>query len=54
MQTLRGIAVSPGVATGEALIIDHEGFRIPRHFVTHDAVDDELQRLRRNLEVLEQ
>lgn len=45
MQTLQGIAVSPGVAIGEALVIDHEGFRIPRRFVTRDAVDDELRRL---------
>jgi phosphotransferase system enzyme I (PtsI) len=45
MQTLQGIAVSPGVAIGEALVIDNEGFRIPRRFVTRDAVDDELRRL---------
>jgi len=40
-----GIAVSPGVAMGEALVIDHEGFRIPRRFVVRDAVDEELRRL---------
>ncbi|MEO8495713.1 MAG: phosphoenolpyruvate-utilizing N-terminal domain-containing protein, partial [Planctomycetota bacterium] len=45
MRTLQGIAVSPGVAIGEALIVDNEGFRIPRRFVMRDAVDDELQRL---------
>lgn len=45
MRTLQGIAASPGVAIGEALIIDNEGFRIPRRFVTRDAVVDELQRL---------
>jgi len=45
MRTLQGIAVSPGVAIGEALIVDTEGFRIPRRFVMRDAVDDELQRL---------
>ncbi len=44
MQTLQGIAVSPGVALGEALIIDTEGFRIPHRFVAHDAVDDEIRR----------
>ena len=27
MQTLQGIAASPGVAIGEALIVDNEGFR---------------------------
>lgn len=45
MQKLQGIAVSPGVAIGEALVMDTEGFRIPRRFVARDAVDDELDRL---------
>jgi len=45
MQKLRGIAVSPGVALGEALVIDNEGFRIPRRFVARDAVESELDRL---------
>ncbi|MEX0865832.1 MAG: phosphoenolpyruvate--protein phosphotransferase [Pirellulales bacterium] len=45
MQRLQGIAVSPGVAIGEALVIDHEGFRIPRRFVARDTVDFELERL---------
>jgi signal transduction protein with GAF and PtsI domain len=45
MQRLQGIAVSPGVAIGEALVMDSEGFRIPRRFVARDAVIDELDRL---------
>ena len=45
MQKLQGIAVSPGVAIGEALVMDNEGFRIPRRFVARDAVEDELERL---------
>ena len=45
MQKLQGIAVSPGIAIGEALVMDTEGFRIPRRFVSRDAVDDELERL---------
>jgi len=45
MQRLQGIAVSPGVAIGEALVMDNEGFRIPRRFVARDAVEDELERL---------
>ncbi len=45
MERLQGIAVSPGVAIGEALILDHEGFRIPRRFLPRDAVDSELERL---------
>ncbi len=45
MQKLQGIAVSTGVAIGEAMIVDTEGFRIPRRFVSRDAVEDELERL---------
>ena len=45
MQTLQGIAVSPGVAIGEALVIDNEGFRIPQRFVARDAVQVEIRRL---------
>lgn len=45
MERLQGIAVSPGVAIGEALVLDHEGFRIPRRFLPRDAVEDELERL---------
>ncbi len=45
MRILQGIAVSPGVAVGEALVIDREGFRISRQHVSKDAVDVELQRL---------
>jgi phosphoenolpyruvate-protein phosphotransferase (PTS system enzyme I) len=45
MQRLQGIAVSPGIAIGEALVMDSEGFRIPRRFVARDAVDNELERL---------
>jgi phosphotransferase system enzyme I (PtsI) len=47
MERLQGIAVSPGVAIGEALVLDHEGFRIPRRFLPRDAVDAELERLDR-------
>ncbi|HUY31502.1 MAG TPA: phosphoenolpyruvate--protein phosphotransferase [Pirellulales bacterium] len=50
MQKLQGIAVSPGVAIGEAFVMDNEGFRIPRRFVDRDAVDDELERLQRAVE----
>ena len=45
MKKLQGIAVSPGVAIGEALVMDNEGFRIPRRFVARDAVEEELERL---------
>ena len=45
MRILQGLSASPGVAIGEALIIDDEGFRIPRRYVHRDAVVDELNRL---------
>jgi phosphoenolpyruvate-protein phosphotransferase (PTS system enzyme I) len=50
MERLQGIAVSPGVAIGEALVLDNEGFRIPRRFVQRDAVDEEVARLGRALD----
>lgn len=40
----RGIPVSPGVAIGPALVLGSESFRIPRRFVSIDAVDTELAR----------
>lgn len=46
MQRLQGIAVSPGVAIGEAMVLDHEGFRIPRRFLQRGAVEIELGRLK--------
>ena len=52
MPTLQGISVSSGVAIGEALVIDHEGFRIPRRFLMRDAVEDELQRLAAAIEAV--
>lgn len=45
MLRLQGIAVSPGVAIGEALVLDNEGFRIPRRFLPRNAVEQELTRL---------
>ena len=45
MERLQGIAVSPGIAIGEALVLDNEGFRIPRRFLPRDAVEEELERL---------
>jgi len=50
MKKLQGIAVSPGVAIGEALVLDMEGFRIPRRFVARDTVEYELERLEQAIE----
>jgi phosphotransferase system enzyme I (PtsI) len=46
MEIKRGIAVSPGVAIGPALILDSEWFRIPQRQVTADHREGEVQRLR--------
>lgn len=46
MLVKRGIAVSPGVAIGPALVLGTESFRIPQRFVSIDAVDTEIARFR--------
>ena len=45
MKVFSGIAVSPGVVSGPALVLGSENFRIPRKFVSKDAIEAELQRL---------
>jgi phosphotransferase system enzyme I (PtsI) len=49
MEIKRGIPVSPGVAIGPALVLDTEGFRIPRRFVERTGVAAELERLHQAL-----
>ena len=44
MKVYTGIAVSPGVVSGPVLVLGSENFRIPRKFVSRDAIDDELHR----------
>ncbi|MBR6435742.1 MAG: phosphoenolpyruvate--protein phosphotransferase [Thermoguttaceae bacterium] len=44
MITLKGIPVSPGIAFGEALVIDDEGFRISRSFIQPKNVEEEIKR----------
>mgnify|MGYP005640165483 FL=1 len=46
----RGIAVSPGVVTGTALLLGSEDFRIPRTVVSVDAIDTEIARFHVALE----
>ena len=50
MIKLQGTSVSPGVAIGDAFVMGAEGFRIPKHFVLKDAVDDELRRFQNALQ----
>ena len=54
MIKLQGIAVSPGVAIGDAFVMGAEGFRIPKHFVRKDAVEDELRRFQNALKTAEE
>jgi phosphotransferase system enzyme I (PtsI) len=49
MEIKRGIAVSPGVVLGPALVFDSEGMRIPRRFIGNDHLDAEVGRLRQAL-----
>src|SRR4051812_29212311 len=49
MEIRRGIAVSPGVAIGPALVIDTEGIRIPHRLVPAEHIPDEIKRLREGL-----
>jgi len=50
MEIIRGIAVSPGVAIGPALVLDTEGFFIPQRFIENPQREDEVQRLRQALQ----
>ncbi len=45
MEIKRGIAVSPGVAIGPALVVDTEGYRIPKRFIDREGRDAEIARL---------
>src|SRR5579871_1876012 len=49
MEIKRGIAVSPGVAIGPALVLDSEWFRIPQSVVPANQIAGECQRLRQAL-----
>ncbi len=45
MQILRGTSVSPGVAIGEAVILDAEEYRIPYRMVVAENIPEELAKL---------
>lgn len=49
MEIKRGIAVSPGVVIGPALVLDTEWFRIPQRHVEEDSLDEEIVRLQQAL-----
>ena len=50
MMRLQGIAVSPGVAIGKAVIVGQDTFSIPRQYVEADAVEQEIARFHQAVE----
>jgi phosphotransferase system enzyme I (PtsI) len=48
----RGIAVSPGVVTGPAMVLGLEDFRIPQIYVSVDAVETEVSRFHTALDAV--
>jgi phosphoenolpyruvate-protein phosphotransferase (PTS system enzyme I) len=50
MEVKRGIAVSPGVAIGPALVLDTEGIRITNRTIPPEQIPDEIQRLFKSLD----
>ena len=46
MEIKRGVAVSPGVAIGSALVVETEGIRIPRRSIVKTQCQAEVERLR--------
>src|SRR6476469_4800247 len=50
MEIKRGIAVSPGVAIGPALVLDTEWYRIPQRFIDAEGRELEIQRLHQALQ----
>src|SRR5262249_37431868 len=49
MDIKRGIAVSPGVAIGPALVLDTEWYRLPQRYIDPQRCEEEVERLRRAL-----
>ncbi|MCL4152743.1 UNVERIFIED_CONTAM: hypothetical protein GTU68_065553 [Idotea baltica] len=50
MQSKHGIAVSPGIAIGPAFVLGAEDFRIPEGYISVNAVDSEIARLRKAID----
>ncbi len=50
MKVFTGIAVSPGIEAGPVLVLGSENFRIPRVYLTRDAVEAELNRFHEALD----
>ncbi len=48
----RGIAVSPGVAIGPALLFGMENFKLPRHYTSKSSIDAEIERFHAALDAV--
>lgn len=51
MKVRKGIGVSPGVAIGETFVLESEEYRIPKRRIPDGAVEEEIARLERALEL---
>lgn len=54
MQTLKGIAVSPGIALGEAMVIDNEGFHVQYARIKSEDLEREKERLESAFQIAKQ
>lgn len=54
MQTLKGIAVSPGIALGEAMVIDNEGFHVQYSRIKSEDLIRETERLESAFQIAKQ
>jgi phosphotransferase system enzyme I (PtsI) len=52
MLVKRGIAVSPGVAIGPALLFGADTFKLPRHYTSKSAIDAEIERFHAALDAV--
>ena len=52
-QTISGVGVSPGYAIGQAYFVDRRKLKVPQVHLGPDAVESELERFNRALDVSE-
>ena len=50
MDIRQGIPASPGIAIGEAFLLEAEGARIPEHFISQEEAPGEIERLRKAMD----
>ncbi len=50
MKLISGSPVSPGVAIGDAFVLETEGFRVPHQVILSEAIDAEIRRLQKAIQ----